>query len=259
MTAERIFAVINQKGGATKTTTSVNLGGALVDRGRSVRVIDVDPQVGSSTHWLEPQLDVGGGLFDVFEDTKTLDEATATTVVDRLYLVPSYPSLRQVEMTRPAGTELVLQTAVRESTAPVDYDILDCPHSMDVLAIAGIAAATDLIIPVQASSLDVVGMGELLDLAAKVRKRLNPSLRIAAIVVGRSKGRTSFDTNLLADFREQYPDAVVLPVRDSVRMREATNAHLPITVFEPAGGVAGDFRDLAAALDVLPAPVEVAA
>jgi chromosome partitioning protein len=254
MTARRVFAVINQKGGSTKTTTTVNLAAALAAEGRSVRIVDMDPQEGSSTYWLEPQMNVGAGLFDVFEDTVTIDEATSTTKVDNLFLVPSYESLRQVEM-RPPGSEMVMRTALRESTAPIDYDLLDCPHSMDVLSVAGIAAATDLVIPVQASALDIVGMGVLLGLAGRVQKRLNPQLRIAAIVVGRTKGRTSFDADLLKSFRAEYPDAVVLPVRDSVRMRMATNAHLPINVYEPNGGATEDFKALAQALDTIPVEV----
>lgn len=130
---------------------------------------------------------------------------------------------------------------------------------MDVLSIAGIAAATDLIIPAQASSLDVVGMGELLELAGTVKRRLNPDLRIAAIVVGRTKGKSGFDANLLASFRQEYPDAIVLPVSDSVRMREATNAHTPINLFEPAGRATADFRALADALDDLAAESVTAA
>jgi chromosome partitioning protein len=255
MSERRRYAVINQKGGSTKTTTSVNLAGALVARGRKVRLIDMDPQEGSTTHWIPPTMDVGAGLYGVFDDQQTIDEATSTTSVDGLYLVPSYPSLRQIEMTRPAGSELVVKAALDASTAPVDYDMLDCPHSMDVLSIAGIAAATDLIIPVQASALDVVGMGELLNLATRVKRRMNPSLRIAAIVVGRTKGRSGFDASLLASFQQEYPEAVVLPISDTVRMREATNAHVPINVFDPTSIAARDFRALADALDPIAAVV----
>lgn len=124
---------------------------------------------------------------------------------------------------------------------------------MDVLSIAGIASATDLIIPVQASLLDVVGMSELINLAGMVKKRLNPELRIAAIVVGRTKGNSAFDRTLLSGFEQEYTDAVVLPVNDSVRMREATKAHAPINLFEPQGRAAADFRALADALDDQPA------
>jgi chromosome partitioning protein len=254
----RTLAVINQKGGSTKTTTSVNLAAALVARGRRVRLIDMDPQTGSSTHLLPPQTDVGAGLLDVFRDAATVDQATAKTTVDGLYIVPSYQSLREIERTRPPGSEVVMRTALADSEAPVEYDILDCPHTLDVLAIAGIAAVGELAIPIQASDLDVVGMAELLDLAAVIRRRLNPELRISAIVVGRVKGRSAFDTKLLASFREEYPNAIVAPISDSVKMREATAAHQPINVFEPTGRAAQDFAALAERVDMW-RPAEVAA
>lgn len=251
MEEKRVFAVINQKGGSTKTTTAVNVAGALVALGRRVRVVDLDPQEGSTTHWIPPVDDVGEGLYEVFTDSRSLDDVTSKTQVPDLFVVPSYGTLRAVEKDRAPGSEMVLQAAMRSTTYPVDCDIFDCPHSLDVLAVAGVAAATDLIIPVQASALDVVGMGELLALADVVQRRLNPRLRIAAIVVGRTKGNAGFDANLLADFRARYPNAVVLPIADSVAMRRATNAHLPINVYEPAGKATADFRALAEALDPL--------
>jgi chromosome partitioning protein len=254
MADRRTIAVINQKGGSTKTTTSVNLAAALVAMGRKVRVTDLDPQKGSSTHWLTPATDAGQGLLRVFHDEATLDEATAKTSVDNLWIVPSYQTLRDIERSRPAGTEVVMRTALAQSTAPVDYDILDCPHSMDVLAISGMAAVRELVIPVQASELDVVGMGELMALAGTIRKRLNPGLAVSALVVGRVKGRSGFDADLLAAFREQHPDAVVLPIADTVKMREATAAHLPINLYEPNGRATQDFAALAAALDERGAP-----
>lgn len=239
------YAVINQKGGSTKTTTAVNVAAALVDMGYRVRLIDTDPQEGSATHWLPPADDVGGGLLDVYEDKRNLDQATSRTTVPGLFLVPSWTSLRVVERTREPGSELVLRTALSLSEAPIDVEVIDCPHTLDILAIGAIAAADELIVPVQASELDVVGMEELTELVRKVRNRMNPDLTIGAVVVGRTKGASGFDRQLLDSFRETYPDAVVTGVVDSVRMREATAAHQPITVYEPKGRPAKQFAELA--------------
>ncbi|MEU3455553.1 ParA family protein [Micromonospora sp. NPDC006766] len=248
-----ILAVINQKGGSTKTTTSVNLAAALAAEGKAVRLIDADPQAGSATFWLPPQDDVGEGLVDVFKDKSTIDDVTSRTTVPNLYIVPSWPSLRQVERTREPGSELVLRSALSTSEAPIDVDIIDSPHTLDVLAVAAVAAAEGLIVPVQASGLDVVGMEELLEMVKTVRRRINPDLRISAIVVGRAKaigpGRyTSFDQQLINSFAESYPDSLVAPIADSVRMREATEAHTPINLYEPGGRCTGDFASLAAEL-----------
>lgn len=248
------LAVINQKGGSTKTTTAVNLAAALAAQGLAVRVVDSDPQAGSATYWLEPQDDVGEGLVEVYRDKATIDEVTSRTNVDNLYLVPSWTSLREVERQREPGCELVMRSALNQSTAPIDVDIIDSPHTLDVLAVGAVAAVDGLVVPVQASGLDVVGMGELLEMVATVRRRINPDLQIAAIVVGRVK-HTGFDQQLVESFRQTYPDAVVAPVSDSVKMREATEAHTPINLYEPRGRCARDFAQLAAAM----VKVEVAA
>ncbi|MCX5070850.1 ParA family protein [Micromonospora lupini] len=243
----RVYSVINQKGGSTKTTTSINLGAALAARGLRVRVIDTDPQEGSATHWLPPtdRDQIGRGLLDVYADERNLDQATSRTTVPNLYIVPSWTSLRAVEKERDAGSELVLRAALAASEAPIDVEIVDCPHTLDVLAIGATGAADELIIPVQASELDVVGMEELLKMVKKVRARINPDLTIAAIIVGRVKGNSGFDKALLEGFKRDYPDAVVGSVVDSVRMREATAAHQPITVYEPSGRAARDFLGIA--------------
>lgn len=245
----RRIAVINQKGGATKTTTTINLAAALCRRTRRVRITDMDPQAGSATIWLPPTADVGDGLLRVFKDEASLDQATAKTTVDGLYLVPSWESLRTVEKDREPGAELVMQSAYAGSEAPVDYDMMDCPHDLGVLAVAAIAAADDLIIPVQASGLDIAGMDELLELAAKVRKRMNPTLQIAAVVVGRTKGNSGFDARLMNTMREDFPKSVVAKVADSVKMREATEGHKTIDQYDPNGTATRDFADLAEQLE----------
>lgn len=249
MDGRRRIAVINQKGGSTKTTTSVNLAAALAARGRVVRLIDMDPQEGSATHWLPPQKEAGEGLLRVFKDECSLDEVTVPTGTPGVFIVPSYQSLRAVEMTRQPGSDIVMQAALRETSLPIDYEIEDCPHSMDVLSIAGIAGAEELIVPVQASGLDIVGMKELLDLAAMIRRRLNPTLRISAVVIGRVKGASGFDARLIAKFRGEYPDAAVVSVADTVKMREATAAKKPINAYDPKGRATADFAALAAAID----------
>ncbi|MBC9000539.1 ParA family protein [Micromonospora aurantiaca (nom. illeg.)] len=248
-----ILAVINEKGGSTKTTTTVNTAAALAAEGKRVRIIDADPQAGSATYWLPPKDNVGEGLVDVFRDKSTIDDVTSRTAVDNLYIVPSWTTLREVERTREPGSELVLRSALATSEAPIDVDIIDSPHTLDVLAVAAVAAAEGLIVPVQASGLDVVGMEELLEMVKTVRRRINPDLRISAIVVGRAKaigpGRyTAFDQQLIDSFRAQYPDSLVAPIADSVRMREATEAHIPINLYEPNGRCAGDFASLASGL-----------
>lgn len=244
----RRIAVINQKGGSTKTSTAVNLAAALVRKGYRVRLHDLDPQKGAATVWLQPLDDVGQGAYEVFTEARSVDEATSRTYVPGLFIVPSWQPLRKVETDKVAGAEMAYKLAVDESKADIDYEIFDCTHSLSTLAIAGLAAATELIIPVQASGLDTAGMEELLAMYAKVRKFYVPNLEISGVIVGRTKN-TAFDRKLLAGFRSDYPKAVVAEVADSVRMREAPEVHETIFDFEPDGRAARDFTALATVVD----------
>lgn len=250
----RVIAVINVKGGSTKTSTAVNLAAALAAMGHTVRLTDLDPQDGSATLWLPPVTDVGQGLIRVFNEEATLDEATARTNVPNLFLVPSWESLREVERTRPPGAEMTMALALDDSDAPTDYEIFDCPHSKDVLAIAALVGASEMVVPLQASELDVVGMGSLLKLRARVQKMHQKNINITALVIARTKGNSGLEADLQADFTARFPDAVVLPVVDTVKMRQATAAHQPINVFDADSPATANFRELAQRIDALEVP-----
>jgi cellulose biosynthesis protein BcsQ/intein/homing endonuclease len=234
------------------TTTAVNLGAAFAEMGLTVRVIDADPQAGSVTHWLPPQQEVETGLLEVYKTllygtgNLTIDHVTSLTTVENLLIVPSWTSMRVVEQDRLAGADQVLRRALAGSDAEVNIDIIDAPHTLDVIAVGAIAAADEIIIPLQASDLDTVGMQELLDVLDRVQRLMDrPDLRIAAIVVGRTKPNSIFDTQLIEGFRDAYPGAVIGSVPDTVKMREATTAHLPITVYAPKEKASKAFRAMA--------------
>lgn len=252
----RRIAVINVKGGSTKTTTSVNLAAALAELERLSRVWDFDPQDGSATEYLPPATEAGQGLAEVFSMESTVDEVTAKTSVPGVLIVPSYESLRAVERDREAGSELAVVRALEASKLDVEYEIYDCPHSKDVLAIAALAAADWVIVPLQASRLDVVGMAALLKLIERVKTMLNPDLKIVAMVVARTKGNSSLEAKMLADLEQRFPGVIVLPVADTVKMREATDKHQPINIYDPASPATAHFRALAQAIDSIDAQVE---
>jgi chromosome partitioning protein len=223
----RVITVVNQKGGSTKTTTAVGLAYGLVKLGLRVRIWDADPQGGSVTLWLPPQQPVGEGLLEVYRRAATVDEVTSLTNFENLYIVPSWPSMREVEQLRKPGSEMVLKAAVVSSTAPVDVEVIDATHTMDVIAAGAVTAADELVIPLQPSELDMGGMTELLDMIAAVRTYYTPQLRIAAIVIGFANPKAGYDLSVIDDFAAAYPDAVVTYVPMSVKMREAVAVHAP--------------------------------
>ena len=199
--------------------------------------------------WLPPQQDVGSGVRRLYEKRKVdragLDDITTTTTVPGLFLVPSYASLRGVLDDPPVDLDFCLRNASDASEADVDADIYDCPPTQDKLAVSALASAEEVVIPLQPSELDTAGVTDLMDLFTLVQESYNPDLRIAAMVVSRVTSNARYDVSMVNGLREAYPDLPVIAVPSSVRMREATTAHEPITTFEPDGKTAAALGRLA--------------
>jgi chromosome partitioning protein len=246
MAARRRITVINEKGGSTKTTTAVNLAGALVAKGKKVRVIDLDPQDGSATIWLSPTESVGSGVMRVFDEECGIDDVTSETKVPGLYIVPSYSSMSVVRYSPDYPVvDVQLADALDESEADIDYDIIDSPPTKDRLARAALNAAGEIVVPIQPSKLDTVGTAELLRLMATVRKHRNPDLRIAAVVASRVKA-AGYDTKFVENLQRQFGATPVLVVSDSVRAREAVEAGTPVAQYDPESRNGKEFAALAA-------------
>lgn len=245
----RVYAVVNQKGGAGKTTTAVTLGAIWASWGLRVRLIDVDPQLGSATYWLPPQWNEKPqyDLRHVYFEEASLDQATAATVVPGLYLVPSYKTLAQVEYAGLADANLRLRDALRESGTPIDITLIDCRPSLGVLTVSALTAADELLITLGASGMDIPGLIELAETRETVRRRLNPALRVGAVVVCHDS-KTNLSTQVRVQLDADYPDALRWRIARSVRVEEAPFAHEPLTTFAPEIRPTREYVGLAANL-----------
>jgi chromosome partitioning protein len=243
----RVYAVVNQKGGAGKTTTAVTLGAIWASWGLKVRLVDGDPQLGSATYWLPPQEDARYDLRHVYFEECGIDQATALTTVDGLRLVPSYKTLAQVEYAALADANLRLRDALGESKMPTDITLIDCRPSLGVLTVSALTAADELLITLGASGMDVPGLIELHETRETVQKRLNPNLRVGAVVVCHDS-HTKLSEQVRAQLDEDYPDALRWRIARSVRVEEAPFAHEPLTTFAPDIRPTRDYVGLAAHL-----------
>jgi chromosome partitioning protein len=243
----RVIAVCNQKGGAGKTTTSLELAMALVARGLRVRIIDADKQDASLSAWLRYFLPEGVTIADApnllhlfFDQEVGLADVTYATPYTGLTFVPSFPDLDDVEAKRPTGSETALQFHLSQDD-DADVTIIDCGPALGPLTVSALVAADDVLIPVQGDSgLDVKGAAALNRSITTVRKRLNPKLRVAGVVL------TDFEKSSLARqighiFAQKYPEAVLLPVRTSVRLGESQLARTPLRVFAPGATTVLDY------------------
>ena len=261
----RIFAVANQKGGVGKTTTAINLGAALAERGRRVLLVDSDPQANLTGALGLPkdspstyELLLGeANAIDLIRSAATNALPTPQPSNDSqdesvLDVIPSSPSLAGAEV------ELVLAEDRNErlarglaAVAPIyDYIFVDCPPSLGLLTLNALSAADGVVAPVQCEYLALEGLSQLLETLRRVREALNPELRQLFLLMTMYDARTGLAQSVVEEVRRHFPE-VILPtiVPRTVRLGEAPSYGLSILRYDPTGRGAGAYRALAAELD----------
>jgi len=201
----RKIAVMNQKGGVGKTTTSVNLAAGLALQGARVCLMDLDPQAHASLHVGIEVVGQTPTVYHAFSGEKTLAQVRRL-VAPQLWLVPSNIDLAatEVELADTPGRELILRDAIDQFLVaePYDYLIMDCPPSLGVLTINALSAAEEVFIPLQPHFLALHGLSKLLETTALVTRRLNRKLRVSGIVLCMHESNTRLAADVSADLQE---------------------------------------------------------
>jgi chromosome partitioning protein len=244
----RIVAVANQKGGVGKSTTAVNLGAYLALAGARVLVIDLDPQGNASTGLGLDHRDIEPSIYDVLTGETPPETAIRATTVANLHVLPSTIDLAgaEVELVSAMSREGRLRRALDSIHQYYDTVFVDCPPSLGLLTVNALAAADELLIPIQCEYYALEGLGQLLRNVELVRANLNPELRIGGIVLTMYDGRTRLAEQVVGEVRKHFSDLVYQTVVPrSVRLSEAPGYGLPIALYDPLsrGGIA--YRDLA--------------
>jgi chromosome partitioning protein len=241
----RVISITAQKGGVGKTTTAVNLAAALGEAGERVLVIDLDSQA-SATGWLGQQ--AGDGLLGVFTDEVPLETLVVDTPAVGVACVAASRGLANLErvLAGEPGSETLLRMAIDDlPRTRWTYVLLDCPPAMGLVTLNALTAAREVIAPVETKTMALEGLTALLTTVARVRKRLNRHLRVAAIVPSRVV-RTRLSREVQEALREHFGDLVTETfVRENARLAEAPSYRLPITSYASTSYGAEDFRSLA--------------
>lgn len=245
----RVIAVANQKGGVAKTTTVHAIAAGLVERGRSVLTIDLDPQA-SLTFAMGVQQEPEPSMHDVMMGRTQITEILYES--NGIDLAPSSIDLAgsEVHLLTRTGREFVLQRALRGLVDDYDYVMIDCPPSLGILTINALTVAGEVLIPVQAETLSHRGVGSLLETVEEVKQFTNPDLRVAGVVVTMFDSRTNLGQEVVATLKSNH-DLHVFdpPIPKSVRVAEAPGRGLSVLAHASTSKPAGAYRRITEEVD----------
>ncbi len=249
----RIIAVANQKGGVGKSTTAVSLGAALAELGHRVLVVDLDPQGNASTGLGIRHEAREVTVYDVLATEAAIEGAIVATQLENLFAIPSTIDLAgaEIELVSQFSRELRLRRAIEPlKDGAFDFILLDCPPSLGLLTVNALAAAEELIVPIQCEYYALEGLGQLLRNVRLVQQNVNPGLKLTGIVMTMYDPRTNLSEQVVEEVRRYFGDSVydtIIP--RTVRLSEAPGFGQPITVYDPRSRGAQCYRDLAKEVD----------
>ena len=254
----RVIALMNQKGGVGKTTTTVNLGAALAEAGKRVCLVDLDPQAHLTINYgVEPSAEVCS-LYDLLVNGASFLEAVFK-IDPNIALVPSSIDLAaaEVELVGVLGRETLLKKRIEAAQHDFDFILLDCPPSLGLLTLNALAVADEVIIPMQPHFLALQGVAKLLETVQLVNKRINPKLHVSGIVLTMFDSQTKLSNEVVAELNSFILGALgkSLPwagarifkskIRRNIKLAESPSFGKHIIAYEPASHGAADYRALA--------------
>ena len=242
----KIIAVVNQKGGVGKTTTAVNLTAALTELGKKVLLCDFDPQANASSGLGVEKRKIKKSVYDVIiNDTSVTEAIIATKYGD---VLPSSADLAG------AGVELIsmeqpnyrLRNALLQIKDNYDVIFIDCPPSLEMLTINGLAAADSILIPVQCEYYALEGLSDLMATLRMIKRKIHPTLDIFGVALTMFDGRTNFSTQVAQEVRRHFPGKVFASVIPrNIRLAEAPSHGIPVTAYDRSSRGAVSYRELA--------------
>lgn len=235
MAMGRIFAVANQKGGVGKTTTAVNLAACVAEAGYSTLLVDLDPQANATVGVGLPK-DLTPSIYEVLSGESPTVAAIRASRINNLSVVPSTPGLAGagVELPQNQDYQHILKAALESVRDQFEFIIIDCPPSLGPLTVNALAAADEVIVPVQSEYYALEGLAGLLETLELVQRELNPSLTVCGLVLTMHDPRTRLSRDVETELRTHFPRLVfdtVIP--RNVRIGESPSHGLPVIHHDP--------------------------
>ncbi|MGH9057753.1 MAG: ParA family protein [Acidimicrobiales bacterium] len=244
----RRLAIANQKGGVGKTTTAVNLGAALAELDYRVLVVDLDPQGNATTGLGINGRNLDASIYDVILHDVPVEDVIEPTTLRNLFAVPATIDLAgaEIELVPVFSRELRLRRAIATIEADFDFILIDCPPSLGLLTVNGLAAASEVVVPIQCEYYALEGLSQLLRNVGLVQTNLNHELEITTIILTMYDARTRLAEQVVDEVREHFGSRVCRNVVPrTVRLSEAPSFGQPIIVFDSSSRGAIAYRELA--------------
>ncbi|MDB5182321.1 MAG: Cobyrinic acid ac-diamide synthase [Candidatus Saccharibacteria bacterium] len=226
----RTVAILNQKGGVGKTTTAVNLGAYLAKAGKSVLLVDLDPQGNATSGLGIDKQSLNETLYDALFNHAAAPNILMDTNIEGLQILPSNANLAgaEVQLVSSLQRELQLRTMLEQFNH--DIILIDCPPSLGLLTINALSASDFVMIPVQTEYYALEGLGQLLSVVQRVKEAINPKLEILGVLLTMFDSRTSLSDQVMAEVKKHFADKVFSTVIPrNVRLAEAPSFGQPIS------------------------------
>lgn len=247
----KVVAVTNQKGGVGKTTTTINLSAALVELGKKVLIIDLDPQGNASTGLGIDHDQRALTIYDVLLVETAISKAVLPTAMEGLHIIPSTVDLSSadIELIANENRSHLLYEALRkkkENKEKHDYILIDCPPSLNLLTVNAMVASHSVLIPLQSEFFALEGLSQLLLTVKEVRKTANEDLRVEGIALTMFDGRNNLSKQVEVDARSNLGELVFKTVIPrNVRVSEAPSYSMPVLTYDPSSKGSKAYMNLA--------------
>jgi len=242
----KTIAIVNQKGGVGKTTTSVNLTAALKEKGLKVLLCDFDPQANATSGFGIDKRKLKHSIYNVVIDGVPANDAIVATKYGDV--LPSTPDLAgaAIELISSEHREHQLEKCLETVKDQYDVILIDCPPSLEMLTLNGLAAADSILVPVQCEYYALEGLSDLMSTMRMVKRRINPKLEIFAVALTMYDGRTNFSAQVAQEVRRHFPGKVfATAIPRNIRLSEAPSHGLPVTAYDRSSKGAVAYRAMA--------------